>query len=238
MGRVGYITITLIVVALHVALLKYRPHLRHVTAKPDAKVCHITLSRVAVRKPPPPLIPPSPQVEPVKVPQPRVKPPEPKKPVVKKRVRKKRVPKKVRKKAAKRVKKVVRKRLSEPRPPQKKVTPPAPVTAPARMAAPQERINTATVRDRYITLIRQKIKASLIYPKIARRMRMQGEVDAVFVVYADGHTGHVRIVHAPRKVLANAAKQTIEALDLPPIPKALGTASLKVSVPIEFKLKG
>ena len=219
MTKAGYAAVLVTVIGIHWYLLHYHVPVKKIVAKPDAKIYHITLSRVSVKKPPPPQIPPAPQIEPVTPPAPTLQPPKP-------RPKKKHV-KKVRKK-----RKMVKKEL--PKPPQKKR--PAPVPKVARQHAKVAVQNTATIRDRYIALIRKKIAEHLYYPRIARRMRMQGEVEVAFTVDAAGKVSEIQVIHAPKTILANAAIKTLQSLDLPPIPAALHRQRLQLSIPIEFKL--
>lgn len=221
MTKAGYAAVLVTVIGIHWYLLHYRVPVKKIVAKPDAKIYHITLTRVSVKKPPPPQIPPAPEIEPVTPPAPTLQPPKP-------RPKKKRV-KKVRKK-----RKIVKKVL--PKPPQKKVTGPAPTPKVERQHAKVAVENTATVRDRYIALIRKKIAEHLYYPRIARRMRMQGEVEVAFTVDAGGHVSAIHVIRAPKSILANAAVKTLQSLDLPPIPAALHQQRLQLSIPIEFKL--
>lgn len=219
LGRVGYLTIFAMVVGIHLWLLRTAVRERPVVAKPDAKVYRITLSRVVAKKPPPPAIPPSPEIAPVVPPQPKVKSPIPvKHPKRHKKVRKRSKPKKV--KAA---------------PPK-----PAPVTPPPKVVsqrAPVEQVERASIKARYIALIRQKIRENLHYPRLAKRMHMEGEVQVAFVVLADGTIRRVEVGASRHAVLVRGAKQTMQHLHLPPIPKALGEKELALSIPIAFKLK-
>jgi protein TonB len=233
--KTGYAAVLVTVIGIHWYLLHYRVPVKKVVAKPDAKIYHITLSRVSVKKPPP-QIPPAPEIEPVTPPSPTIKPPKPlpkkhviKKPPVKKRPLKKRIKKKILKQ------KVVKKESPKPT---KRVPAPAPIVKEkvVRQHATVSEQSTATILDRYIALIRKRIASHLYYPRIAKRMRMQGEVEVAFVVDADGGVNGIRVIRAPKKILANAAIKTLQSLDLPPIPAALHRQRLQLSIPIEFKL--
>lgn len=213
------------VVLLHLLLLRTSLQTKPVTARPEAKVCHITLSRVKVRKPPPPVIPPAPEIIPIEKPHP--------KPVIKPKTQKKRVHKKKRH----RRKKVKHKTEPKPVPKPDPVHPPVPARAePPAQQAPRAAVATATLKARYIALIRRKIRQNLYYPKIARRMRKEGTVKVAFRVMKDGSVEGVQVLSSPGSMLANGALRTIRSLKLPPIPPALGMSQLKLFIPIEFKL--
>ncbi len=216
-GYAGYMIVFLIVTALHLLLLRSTVERMPVVAQPKAEICRITLSHAALQKPPPPVIPSAPQVAPVQPPAPRAKPPEP-------------VPK-PKKKRVRHIQKVLPKT-----PLSQKKSAPAPKPLPSRQTAPEKQIDTATLKAHYIALVRQKIGENLYYPKLAKRMRIQGEVDVAFVVLGSGEVTGVRILRAPREVLARGAARTIGNLKLPPVPKALGP-QLELSIPIEFKLQ-
>ncbi len=231
-GRIGIFAIFLAVAALHLWVIRMQIDRPATAVRPEAKIRHITLTHVAVAKPPPPVIPPLPQIEPVELPDP--KPPmskpktEPKaKPIPIPRKHRKRPGRKPHAKAAKKPPESVR----------HKPVPPVTHSVKAAMA-PQRSVESATLRDHYIALIRRKIKAHLYYPRIARRMRLQGDVRVSFVVYRDGHVEAVRVLAAPREILARAAMRTIRQLHLPPIPEGLGLKRMEITVPIAFKLKG
>ncbi len=224
MGRYGFWVVLTAVVLLHLAVLRmtFFPQ-KSITAKPDAKVYHITLSRVVVKKPPPPEIPPSPEIEPIQKPHP--------KPVMKPKPRKKRVHKKR--------KPLHHKRVHRPKPNPMPTQPhvPQPMQAPSRPSvAPKAQVETATIRARYIALIRQKIRENLYYPKIAKHMHREGVVEVAFVVTKEGDVENVRLLSSPGSMLANGALHTIHSLELPPIPRQLGVSQLRLSIPIEFKL--
>ncbi len=222
MTKTLYFVIFCLVCIVHIVILRSYINTDKVVAKEKAKIHHITLSRVVVKKTPPPVIPPEPIIESVALPNPKpfVKP---KKNILKPK-KKKRVKKRIKKtKVIKEVKK------------QKVVSKPSPVKQ-KQFIAPISKVDTSTIKDRYIKEIRRQIRQKLIYPKIAKRMHIEGEVNIAFVVGKDGDISGIRVVNSSRKILSNGALKTIKSLSLKPIPKALGVSLLKLEVPIEFKL--
>jgi len=218
--KFGYLVVFCIVCLIHILVLRTRIENVAPVVKEKTKVDHITLSRVIVKKPPPVISPPK-IIEPVVLPNPKpyVEP--------KKKIRKPKRKKRVKKhKRIEKVKEVKR----------EKVVSKPPAIIPKRSIAPISKIDTSTIKDRYISEIRRQIREKLYYPKIAKRMHIEGEVDVVFVVYASGRIGDIKVINSSRKVLSNGALKTIKSLSLKPVPKALGVDFLKLEVPIEFKL--
>ncbi len=229
-GRIGIFAIFLAVAALHLWVIRMQIDRPATVVRPEAKIRHITLTHVAVAKPPPPVIPPSPQIRPVEPPDPKPPMPKPKTEPKAKPIHRKETKRPRRKPHAKEAKKPPRAVHHKPVPP---------VTHAAKAAiAPQRPAESATLRDHYIALIRRKIKESLYYPRMARRMHLQGDVRVAFTVHGDGQVEAVRVIAAPREILARAAARTIRRLHLPPIPQGLGLKRMEITVPITFRLKG
>ena len=226
MGKFGFLVVFVVVAVAHFLALQSVITKQHVISKPKAKVHRITLSSVVVKKPV--VIPPKPKVEPIilppdPIPEPIVKPkPKPKpKPKRKKRVKK---PKKV-----------------EP------VIIPQPVPEPIveeviqepiieQVIAPVETIDTSSIKDAYTSEIRRQIRKHLFYPKMAKRLRMQGIVQVAFRVLQNGEITDIRVVNNPKKLLGKGAIKTVKALSLRPIPTELNESFMDINIPIEFKL--
>jgi protein TonB len=236
-GKFGVLSVFVVVFVVHLLALQTYIYKKEHVAKPKAKVHHITLSAVVVKKPvtvpkiEPIILPPDPEpiVEEVKpVVEPIVLPLDPK-PVVKpKRVKKK-------KKHKKRVlKKVVKKPLTIQQPIIEKV-PLQPMVQ--QVVAPIQRVDTASIKDAYTSAIRRQIKLHLYYPKMAKRMRMQGVIKVSFLVLADGSITDIKVISGTKAILRKAAKKTIKSLRLKPLPSVLGDR-MRVSVPVGFNIKG
>jgi len=87
-------------------------------------------------------------------------------------------------------------------------------------------------RERYLSDVLAHIEHHKWYPKIARRMGLEGEVKVRFVLQADGSAKNLHIENGP-EALMNAARRTVErSLPLPRPPK-------KVDCPIdcEFNMR-
>jgi protein TonB len=225
------------VLIAHFLLLQSYISKKEAVSKPKTKVHHITLSSVVVKKPL--VLPPKPKVEPIILPpdpEPIILPPDPD-PIVK--------PKRVKKKKKKRRKKKAKKRkIIKPKPEpiieQEIITEPV-IQEPQQIVqqqviAPVEKIDTSSIKDAYTSEIRRQIKKHLFYPKMAKRLRMQGEVNVSFRVLKDGAITNIRVINAPKKLLAKGAIKTLNMLNLRPIPDVLGESFLDITIPIEFKL--
>jgi len=90
---------------------------------------------------------------------------------------------------------------------------------------------------RYTTLIRELIRKNLFYPRVAKRMHIQGVVHISFVVKKGGDITAIKVLSSTSSILKRGAIKTIKSISPPPIPQSLGKSSLKLSIPIEFKLK-
>jgi protein TonB len=222
LGKFGFLGVFIIVAVVHFFALQSYIAKQNAISKPKAKVHRITLSRVQVKKPVP--IPPKPKVEPI------ILPPDPEpKPIVKPKPKPK--PKPKRKKIVKKPKKV------EP------VIVPAPVPEPIieepiveQVIAPIETIDTTSIKDEYTSEIRRKIRENLFYPKMAKRLRMQGIVEVAFRVLKDGQITNIRILNSPKKLLGKGARKTLQRVSLRPIPDELKEQHMDITIPIEFRL--
>jgi protein TonB len=219
LGKFGYLAVFAIVAITHFFLLQTYITQKDAVSKPKAKVHRITLSSVTVKKPV--VIPPKPKVEPIILPpdpEPIVKPkPKPK--------RKKRV-----KKPKKKIKHVV---VPKPEPIIEEIIK-EPIVE--QVIAPVKTIDTSSIKDAYTSEIRRQIRKHLFYPKMAKRLHMQGEVHVAFRVLKDGTITNIRVINAPKKLLAKGAVKTLKKLSLRPIPSVLNESFLDINIPIEFKL--
>ncbi len=214
-------------------------------SKPHAKVHHITLSRVCIKKPM--VVPPKPKVEPIILPpdlesvveevkhvvEPIILPPDPiEKP---KRVKKKKQKKKHKKRHRKKVtKNLVPKpiMIEEPIVEEAIVEPIV-----EQVVTPREVVDTSSIKDAYTSEIRRQIKRHLYYPKMAKRMRMQGVIKVSFLVLSDGSIQDITVVSGGKALLKRAAIKTIKSLHLKSLPSVLGE-TMRVTVPVGFNIKG
>ncbi len=220
MGRLGAFGIFVMVIAVHWYGLQSSLSQQHAISKPKAKVHRITLSSVVVKKPKPKvepiILPPDP--EPVVEVKPIIEKPKPKpKPKKKKRVKKKKVYK------------------PKPKPVQEKIV--EDVVEPiVEQVAPIQQIDTSSIKDQYTSEIRRQIQKHLYYPKMAKRMRIQGTVRVAFRVLKDGSVTNIRVLNSTKKRLSKGAIKTLKAISLPAIPTELNEEFLDINIPIEFKL--
>jgi len=221
LGKLGILGVFVVVVTAHIYVLQSHVKKQNVISKPKAKVHRITLSSVVVQKPV--VVPPKPILEPI------ILPPDPE-PVVKpKRVKK---PKK--KKSKKRIKKKVMKKPIKIEEPVIEDIVPKPIVE--QVVAPVVMVDTSTIIDQYTSEIRRKIRQNLVYPRMAKRMRMQGTVRVAFKVLRDGTITNIRVVNSPKKLLAKGAIKTVKSISLRAIPSELHEEFLDINIPIEFKL--
>ncbi len=220
MGKFGFLGVFIVVSAVHFFALQTYITKKDAVSKPKAKVHRITLSSVVVKKPVP--IPPKPKVEPI------ILPPDPE-PIVK--------PKPKPKPKPKRKKKVKKPKIVEP------VVIPEPIVEEVvqepiveQVIAPVVTVDTSSIRDQYTSEIRRQIRKHLFYPKMAKRLRMQGIVQVAFRVLQNGDITDIRVINKPKKLLGKGAIKTLKALSLRPIPAALNESSMDINIPIEFKL--
>ncbi len=247
MGKFGIFAIFLIVAGAHWLALQAQIEPEHHISKPKAKIHHITLSSVVVKKPvvvPKPLVEPiilPPDPEPVVEPTPKpvvhkvppiILPADPEPKVVRQMQQPKVTPKKIKKKYPK--KKHPKKRVKK----QKQIEPimiEEPIVM-QEVVAPREHIDTSSLIDAYTAKVRRQIATHLFYPKMAKRMRMQGTVQVAFRVMRDGSVQGIRILSSPKKILSRGATKTIKSLHLDAIPREIKEPFLDIKIPIEFKL--
>ncbi len=251
MSRFGLVAIFLVVLALHIFALQSHIKQQKIISKPKAKVHHITLSSVAIQKPKP--VAPTPKVkkhivEPIILPPEPIKKQKPKKhlvepiilpaePITKPQPKKIVEPKpRPKKRHKKRVKKYKRSPKPEPIIEEEiqEITS-EPIIEQA--VAPIKRVDTTSIKDRYTSQIRRAIKSNLFYPKVAKRMRIEGVVKIAFRVSRSGAISGVRVLNSPKSILIKGAKKTIGMISLPPFPDELREQFMDISIPIEFKLR-
>jgi protein TonB len=179
LGKFGALVVFIVVIIAHLLALQSHITKQSAVSKPKAKVHRITLSSVVVKKPVP--IPPKPKVEPI------ILPPDPK-PIVKPKPK----PKPKRKKRVKKPKKI------EP------VVIPEPIVQEPiveQVIAPVVTVDTTSIKDQYTSEIRREIRKHLFYPKMAKRLRMQGVVQVAFRVLQNGDITDIRVLNNPKKLL-------------------------------------
>ncbi len=220
MGKLGFLGVFIVVGVAHFFALQSYITKQNVVSKPKAKVHRITLSSVVVKKP-------KPKAEPV------ILPPDPEPIVEVKPIIEKPKPKpKLKPKKKKKVKKVYK---PKPKPVIEKIV--EEVVEPiVEQIAPVQQIDTSSIRDQYTSQIRRQIRKNLYYPKMAKRMRMQGTVRVAFRVLKNGKITDIRVVNNPKKLLRKGAIKTLKAVSLKPIPIELHEEFLDINIPIEFKL--
>ena len=85
-------------------------------------------------------------------------------------------------------------------------------------------------RERYLSDVLAHIEHHKWYPKIARRMGIEGEVKVRFVLHADGSAQDLHIENGPETLMA-AARKTVERSMPMPLPPE------KVDCPIECEFR-
>ncbi len=107
---------------------------------------------------------------------------------------------------------------------------------PEPVTTPSVRVNTATLKAQYIGDIKRQIRHHLIYPSLAKRMRIEGVITLSFTVFSNGTIGNIHVVDGSIVMLKNAAVKTLNQVTLKAIPKELQTQKLNLTLPISFKL--
>jgi len=234
LGKLGFLGVLVVVGVAHWFALRSVIMTEAVVAKPKAKVHRITLSSVVIKKPAPaPITPPKPVIKPTV--EPIILPADPE-PVIEPIVEKpkpKHKPKRKKRKAKRKTKKVHK---PKPKPVIKEIIPEVVEPIMTEQVAPVQEIDTSSIKDQYTSEIRRQIQRHLYYPRIAKRMRMQGVVRVAFRVLKNGKITNIRVINSPKKVLSIGAIKTLKSLALKAIPDALGEVFLDITVPIEFKL--
>ncbi len=225
LGKLGFLGVFVVVGLLHWLVLRTAIAQQPVISKPDAKVYRITLSSVVVKKSKPkvePIILPA-DPEPVVEVEPLIEKPKP-------------VPKKIKKMKPKRKKRKVKK-VHKPKPIIKEKVIVPEVTEPiVEEIAPQQEIDTSAIKDAYTSHIRRQIQQHLYYPRIAKRMRIEGVVRVAFRVLKSGQITQIRVINSSKKLLSKGAIKTLKALSLKAIPDEIREEFLDINIPIEFRL--
>jgi TonB family protein len=209
------------VILVHATLLSVKgtQHIKVVDI--HAKVQHITLARMAVKQPA------------VQKSLPMV---EKKMPVQEKRqIKPRKLPKKVITKAKKIVKiSVKKKKIVRKKKHIDKKRKYAPKQKKQKVYATKE--SMVTLKDKYINQIRTQIRKKLIYPTVAKRMRMEDVVYVSFTVYKNGHIGNIQVKKGHKSILKKSAVKTLEKIVIKAIPAQLGLTKLELNLPISFKI--
>jgi protein TonB len=94
------------------------------------------------------------------------------------------------------------------------------------------------IEDNYLSKVKAKIESYKRYPKSAKRLRQEGVVRIDFEIGKGGEIFHAKILEGSRyKKLNSAALKILENIGaFEPIPKNLDKKSLKINVPIAYKI--
>jgi len=117
-------------------------------------------------------------------------------------------------------------------------------TAGAASAAPESEGATGDasaamdVRTEYLAGVVARLLRARRYPWRARQRRIEGVLKVSLTICADGSVDGVRVLASSgSRILDQAALEMVErASPFAPIPKALGTEEIRVSVPVAFRL--
>jgi len=243
LNRVGFWVLFVAVALVHLVALQANISNKSAISKPKATIHKITLSKVLVKKPV--VVPPKPKVEPIilppdpepviEKPKPIILPPDPE-PIVKKAKKRKKKKKKTKhkpKKKKKVIKKIIEPEIIYEQPIVEEV-----IVEPIveQVITPVVSVDTSSIKDAYTSQIRRKIRENLFYPRIAKRLRMQGVVEVSFRVLKNGQITDVRILNTPQELLKKGAIQTLKRVTLRAIPNELNEQYMDITIPIEFRL--
>lgn len=213
-----------LVFVLHAWILQ-----RHITPQtpPKAKkelTQAIAIKSVVIQKPK--------KIEPPK-PKPKKITPKPKKRPKRKKVPKKAIPKPKPKKIE-----PIKEEPKEAVP--KEIVTKKPTTAPKKVAPPKlSKSELRAIKEGYIAKLRQAIERHKKYPRIAKRLKQEGEVEIFFRVLKSGKIVSVALLQkSGYKRLDSEALRSVQSVGIfEAIPKELGIEHLELSVPITFRLK-
>ena len=92
---------------------------------------------------------------------------------------------------------------------------------------------------RYQDKVRAAIEAHRVYPRSARRRKIEGSAVVQIRINRQGHILESRFIKTTGShILDQAVMDMIKAADpLPEMPSSLGKSSISINVPIGFKLK-
>lgn len=93
--------------------------------------------------------------------------------------------------------------------------------------------------DRYLAELRARIQSLVVYPPVARALKLSGRVEIEFSVNQSGSVSNVGIVQpAPFKILNESALSFIQSLKrVAPIPEGAQVNSVRIVVPVEYSLR-
>lgn len=114
---------------------------------------------------------------------------------------------------------------------------PAPVVPPPA-AQPVTPAPDPALEDGYRTRIRQAVDEHKHYPRMARRLELEGRVVVAFTVEADGRLAGVRVVESSgSELLDEAALEAVrQAAPFPPFPDGVERRQWDFTLPLSFSL--
>jgi protein TonB len=139
-------------------------------------------------------------------------------------------------KKQKRKKERTKKRVSHTKPAAKTLRKTAPPQQIISKPLPKPTINDNREFNRYLSYIRREIKRNLYYPKIAKKLKIEGVVKIFFRVMRNGSVADVEVLNSSNGKLTKAALKTINSLSLKPIPSTIGKSNIEINIPVEFRL--
>ncbi len=123
-------------------------------------------------------------------------------------------------------------------------------TAVAKVSPPQENkpvekksIEPASpdpsIKEAYLSYLRQTIDERKVYPKNAKRLRQSGTVTVKFTVLSNGAITNISVVGSSGfELLDEATLDLLKALaKVRALPKEIGTAPMELTLPIQYTLK-
>ncbi|MFZ5453853.1 MAG: energy transducer TonB [Thermodesulfobacteriota bacterium] len=98
---------------------------------------------------------------------------------------------------------------------------------------------TGSALQGYLHKVRSLLEKHKIYPPMARRKHQEGVVVLQFTISADGMVAALGVTNSSGyAVLDRAAQDTVSRIGkFPPIPAELQKSSLKIKVPLSFRLE-
>ncbi|MGQ9687738.1 MAG: energy transducer TonB [Desulfobaccales bacterium] len=97
---------------------------------------------------------------------------------------------------------------------------------------------TGTLLQGYLREIRRLLERQKEYPRMAQHMNMQGVAVLQFTIAADGRILGTSLARSSgHGILDNAAQETVKRVGrFPPFPAGLGRESLRIEIPLAFRL--
>lgn len=118
--------------------------------------------------------------------------------------------------------------------PTKQITQTEPIVAKKQIIAPQK-VDIETIKNLFLSDLRNKINANKFYPKVAQRRGIEGNVKVSFYILHNGQLGDITIISG-KKVFNEAVTNAIKNSFPIKVPKELINFPMNVNLQLNFSL--